>query len=103
MKRTKARILSIALLAVMLVSIAASASALHVIGGRLRMRSGPGTEYTHILWIPNGTTVYTRTNSTYGTYYNGFTYINANGYLSGESENWNPNKTGWGMSSYLSN
>lgn len=103
MNKKRVKILSIALLVVMLISIAASASALHVVGGELRMRSGPGTEYTHILWIPNGTPVYTRTNSTYGTYYNGFTYINANGYLSGESKNWNTNKTGWGMSSYLAN
>lgn len=103
MNKKRVKILSIALLVVMLISIAASASALHVVGGKLRMRSGPGTEFTHILWIPNKTPVYTRTNSTYGTYYNGFTYINAYGYLSGESENWRTNKTGWGMSSYLAN
>ena len=103
MNKRNVKLLSIALLVVVLLSVVGSASALHVTGGRLRMRSGPGTEYTHILWIPNGTTVYTRTNSTYGTYYNGFTYINANGYESGQSENWNTNKTGWAMSKYLDN
>lgn len=93
--------LAMLLLVVMLVSFAASASALSVTGGMLRMRSDPSTDYTAILYMPSGTTVYLRTHPELGSYSNGFTYVYGSGYLSGQSPNNDTWKTGWAMSSYL--
>lgn len=97
----KNRVWKTVVLSVMLMTMVTSAFALQVTTpkGSLNLRRSASKTATIILYIRNGTTVIDK--SEINAPQNGFTYISAKGYLSGEKPGERHMKVGWAMSKFL--